>query len=244
MKTRLVLPDLWRATAVLAMVVYHFLFLAWIQFDWPVNVLSGFWREIGRLAGWSFLFLAGWSLWLAWNYSSAGLVVRIERSQRRVRMIAAWAGVITLTSLMVFPSAPIWWGVLHCLAFSLWSANELLARGKTQLLLFMGFTIWIIGGAALVLGPIPGFWSLVPLGFPPADYRSLDYYPLIPYLGLVWMGVGLGERLTQWAARSEPFLSPPWPGKSTLLWIGQHSLTIYLTHIPILWILLWLFDRV
>lgn len=242
-RERLLVPDIWRALAVVAMVVFHAVFLAWYQFNAEVLVLNGPWRWLGRAGGWSFLFLAGWSVWLRHRYQNSPHQNRNPALQAGIKQcleILAWAGAITILSLIAFPAAPIWWGVLHCLGVSLLVAHIFMAGRsgwRTWGLFFMGFTAII--GAALRSS---GSWWSVPLGWPPENYMSVDYYPLLPYAGVVWLAAAGGGIWTKISSRLETFVQPPWPAKKQILWIGKNSLRIYLIHVPILWIILWLLD--
>ncbi len=73
------------------------------------------------------------------------------------------------------------------------------------------------------------------LGLAPERLTSVDYYPLIPWFGVVLMGVFLGNLLYPGHARR--FLFPNWSAVLPIRWLaflGQHSLMIYLVHQPII----------
>lgn len=231
---RLVLPDIWRGVALLLMIAFHTVFLGWFLLNWPIDVFSGFWFWIAKISGYSFLIVAGWSSWLRQN---AGSQKSLRSAFVRSGHIAAWAGVITLTTLWAFPTEPIWWGILHCLAVALLISNVLLWYKKSQVLVVLGVFTLLTG---IFTAGTTGNWLTMIFGFPPLNFRTLDYYPLIPYAGMVWLSAGLGATLTQKLEPLEKPLAGHWLGKSLLLWLGQHSLSVYIGHVPIVLLLLWL----
>ncbi|MBI2117790.1 DUF1624 domain-containing protein, partial [Candidatus Peregrinibacteria bacterium] len=98
------------------------------------------------------------------------------------------------------------------------------------------------------------------LGFPPTYFSSLDYFPLIPWFGVILIGTAIGHILyiqhPNWRNPSSIFNSPAFAtslrqgygrqeataGKQFFIlnFAGRHSLLIYLLHQPILLALLFL----
>lgn len=67
------------------------------------------------------------------------------------------------------------------------------------------------------------------LGFMPKDFFSTDYFPLLPWLFLFWVGYFLHQLVGR--AGMEPLrrsVCPP------LGWMGRHSLVLYLLHQPVI----------
>jgi uncharacterized membrane protein len=95
----------------------------------------------------------------------------------------------------------------------------------------------VIGLKALFSVPLPRFLFAnqltAALGFPPAGFLSSDYFPLIPWLFLFLCGYFL-YRLREGRWQEFPPLHWRVPG---LDWLGRHSLTVYLLHQPILYLL-------
>lgn len=63
----------------------------------------------------------------------------------------------------------------------------------------------------------------------PKDFFSTDYFPLLPWLFLFWVGYFLHQLAGR--AGMEPLrrsVCPP------LGWMGRHSLVIYLLHQPVI----------
>ena len=77
------------------------------------------------------------------------------------------------------------------------------------------------------------------LGIRTGEMYMFDYFPLLPWLGVVLVGVFLGNVLYPEGERRYPlpdFSTRPMTG--LLAWMGQHSLAIYLVHQPVLVIIL------
>ncbi|MBQ6052500.1 MAG: DUF1624 domain-containing protein [Clostridia bacterium] len=70
---------------------------------------------------------------------------------------------------------------------------------------------------------------LFAFGIHDAKFYSSDYYPLIPYLGVVFIGIIMGKLL--YSDRKSIFSFSL--GNNPVSFIGQHSLILYLTHQPI-----------
>ena len=80
-------------------------------------------------------------------------------------------------------------------------------------------------------------------GFPPSDFISSDYYPLIPYVFVMIAGYctfNVLARANRLAILSVDYTSAL--GRA-LRWMGRHSLVIYLLHQPIIFGTLYLLVR-
>ena len=93
----------------------------------------------------------------------------------------------------------------------------------------------------VTVAPVDFPWLLW-LGFVPAGDQAVDYFPLIPWFGLVLIGLFLGRVLYADNRRRLPLpdLSRLLPIKA-LQWLGQRSLPIYLLHQIVLYALFVLF---
>ena len=68
------------------------------------------------------------------------------------------------------------------------------------------------------------------LGFYPEGFFSTDYFPLVPWLFLFWVGFFLHHLVGR--ERMEPLRRSICPA---LGWLGRHSLVVYLLHQPVLY---------
>ena len=135
------------------------------------------------------------------------------------------------------PDEPILFGILHCIAVA-----SLIAA------LFVAAPPWaaLVVGAAAVAAPFVYSSAafnppaLVWLGLGTVAPYTLDWRPLLPWAGVVLIGLGLTQaaapRLSGW--RWTAWRPTRWPGRAAAF-AGRHSLVIYLVHQPILFGLLW-----
>lgn len=228
--------DALRGLALVWMTVYHFSFdlnhFGLIRQDFYSDpVWTGQRTAIVSL----FLFTAGFSQVLAVQAGQGW-----PRFWRRWRQVAGCALLVSLGSWWMFPGSWISFGVLHGLALMLLLARALLMRGWLG-----GAWPWLL--ALVLLGATPLLRAALGEGNVPAlaavlDSRWLnwlgiitrkpvteDYVPLLPWLGVLLLGVGAGQVLPRaWLARR---VRAPGRGLAVL---GRWSLSYYMLHQPVL----------
>lgn len=143
--------------------------------------------------------------------------------------------VLSAFSIIFMPNTPVIFGVLHCIGLSIILSVPFLMLRKYNLIF-----------AAILL--IIGFWfsqiniqnpTLLHLiiGLHPAEVWTftVDYFPILPWFGIVVLGIAVGGFLYCGDKRRFriPELEKYKPAK-LISWIGQHSLGIYLLHQPII----------
>ena len=78
------------------------------------------------------------------------------------------------------------------------------------------------------------FW-LIWLGLAPRSFTSLDYVPLLPWFGVVLMGMAGGALLYKDLGRRFPLPDiSAWPPVRGLIFLGRNSLAVYILHQPLL----------
>ena len=189
-------------------------------------------RLFSHIVASAFLVLVGVSLALAHR---KGLNPRAF--WRRFAIVAGAAALVTAGSFVFAPSEPITFGILHCIAIA-----SLLAWPFVKAPAWASLAVGFAAIAAPWLGRSTLFdppWLLW-LGLGEALPNTLDWRPLLPWAGVVFLGLGVArlpgvlERLTspkRWRARSAP--------SRAICLGGRHSLPVYLVHQPILIGLLW-----
>ena len=208
MKKRYWEIDALRGLAVLAMVAFHFAFD--LNYFAGVNVLpAGLWLWAPRLIGGTFVFLAG----VATTLSKRDPI-------RRGAEIFGWGIIITIITYVAFPQATIWFGVLHLIG-----AGIILSHYLKKYALPLGAAA-IAAGAWLQAQAFSFPWLLW-LGLPPQGLYMFDYYPLLPWLGVMLLGVYAGQKI--YADKKPVGQRLGW-----LCALGQNSLLIYLLHQPVL----------
>ena len=157
--------------------------------------------------------------------------------------IAMLITVITWIAYQVFldTNAAIVFGFLHMLSISMLIAIPLLRFKKWNLL--FGLAVMAVGFFV-----IPCFTSpewLFPLGIHSAEFlnHTPDYFPLFPWTGVLLLGVGLGNVFYPNGIRG--FTLNYKPGKflqaMAKLGNGMVTLFIYITHMPVIYVVLWIF---
>ena len=173
----------------------------------------------------------------------SGASSSISRSNlRRGLELAAVAAGVSLVTWIGNHDAFIVFGILHCLA-ACTLLYALLRPAISRIPDSIQPWLWVILTAVtfvltdVVRTDVPGLWIF---GFPTADFFSVDYFPLLPwifvYLFGAWAGPAIfGHRLPAWFYE----IRCAW-----LAYIGRHSLIIYLAHQPvILGVMLVIADR-
>jgi uncharacterized membrane protein len=229
--------DALRGTAVVMMVVFHTVFALDFFGAITVSLAQGPWRLLALSTATLFITIAGVSI----SVSSARAAAFLDRRGVAAKNLKRGAGLflagmgITLVTWLLLPGEYILFGVLHCIGLSI---------ALSPLFLGLGRVNFLAGGLVILLAPLVGRLegplALAWLGLHPAGFASLDYVPLIPWLGVFLLGMGIGASfypggLRGFPAREEPAAAGP----VTLL--GRHSLVIYLVHVPVILLALSLF---
>ncbi|MGH8851810.1 MAG: heparan-alpha-glucosaminide N-acetyltransferase [Casimicrobiaceae bacterium] len=217
-----------RGVAIGLMIVYHFAFdlnsFAFIRADFDHDP---FWLGFRGVIVTSFLLLVGLSLQLA---RRAGITRR--HFWRRIALIAFCAILVSTASYVTFPQTFITFGILHCIALAsvlAWPATRFpraaLAAGA----------VVVAAGNTVTLALFDRPW-LNWVGLMTHKPATEDYVPLLPWLGVVLIGIASGAWLADRQYRPLRRLSrvaPRW-----LTWLGRHSLLVYMVHQPVLYGLL------
>lgn len=227
---RIVLLDLARGLAVVAMVVYHFTWdLGHFGFTTIQAAIDPGWRLFAKLIAGSFLALVGIGLVLA-----HGDGIRWGAFGRRLGILIAAAAAITFATWYATPESFIFFGILHCIA-----ASSLIGLAALRLPAVVSA---VLGLAAIALPQIEGLKSAffdhpgwLWLGLNPVLPLTNDYEPLLPWLGPVLLGIA-SARLVRGTALDTRLaaLAPADPVSRGLAFVGRHSLAFYLLHQPIL----------
>lgn len=233
MDRRLTTLDALRGAAIVWMIAFHFCFdLAFLGFARFRMLLDPFWTTQRTLIVSSFLLVAGFSVVLREVFKPGG-----DGFWKRWGQIAAAALLVSAGSYAVFPASFIYFGVLHFMAAAL-----LITR---PLLRLRGHIVWPALGvlAAHFLWQSEGFnprW-LNWVGFVTVKPITEDYVPLVPWLGVMWLGCAAGWL---WDGRRGlvPSMGEGGGGlgrvRGGLAILGRWPLTLYLVHQPVLLALL------
>lgn len=226
--------DFLRGMAVLAMIAYHLCFDLSLYYGYPIAVETGGLQLFARATATLFLTLVGICFVISWERTEPSL--RKTKSVKRAGIIILGGMLVTAVTLIIDPTTFVIFGILHLIGVA--TLIQYVARPLRRWNLLLGALIF---STAFVF-PTSGLSSalLLPFGIMSKGFTSVDYYPLLPWLGPIFIGMGLGdvlyipERHTK-LALLDALQWPRW-----ILWFGRKSLWIYFIHQPILLLILWM----
>jgi uncharacterized membrane protein len=233
---RLPIVDLLRGLAIAQMVAYHFIYdldyFGWLTLAMTRDPPWVAWRTAIVT---QFVFLVGVGLSLRSSFKPG-----VGDFWRRWVQVAAAALLVSLGSALMFGSRWIWFGVLHFVAAALLLGRPLQRLGAWNLVL--GAVLLVVGLTVELTAFDAAPWATI--GLAQRKPATEDYVPLLPWFGVVLVGMAAGAlwRRTGWRVpRGMTTLDSP-PSR-LLRAAGRWPLTIYLLHQPALIGTLWLVRR-
>jgi len=234
--------DAARGIAIVMVVLYHLIYDLDNFGGYQIESTSGFWAVFADTSAFAFVFLAGLSLSLSYARASAGPCSGRElfgKYLRRGARIFAYGMLITLV-FWVLGFGTVIFGILHLIGLSIVLAYPFMKLRLPNLLL--GLSVIALGvyvqiedlsaaGAAGVL--------LAPLGVVPESLFMPDYRPLLPWFGVVLLGLFFGNVVYRERARKTPSGTERPAYARLITFLGRHTLLIYLVHQPVLITALW-----
>jgi uncharacterized membrane protein len=251
--------DALRGVAIVMMVIFHLMWDLWYYRVLPDLVLyAGFWKYFQRTTAILFIFLVGVSLTVSynrWRAKHPGEPAFSWRGWRKYLLrglgIFGWG---MLISLIVYISGVgyLHFGVLHLIGFGVAFAYPFLTLRWTNLFLWMVF--FVAGGIVQDMRVESVYWvwlGLVPTVYVPVDYFRLlfegvsyseallppriyapvDFFPILPWFGVILLGIFAGNSF--YTSRGRLWPLPDLSGWLPVRWLqflGRHSLIIYLLH--------------
>lgn len=228
--------DLLRGIAILMMILFHTIFDLTFFRIVPFDVMDGFWRYFAYATASLFLLIVGVSL----SISHARAATRLQ-GRALVQKFLLRGGGIFCCGLLV--TVATWWylqqgyvifGILHLIGVAVMLSP-----------LFFRFRTWnaVIGIVFIALGwilaTISGPMGLLVFGIHPLTFQSVDYTPIFPWMGLVLIGLALGEFAYPGGVRRWALPKLPEQAIAPVTFLGRHSLLIYLIHQPVILLVLY-----
>lgn len=235
--------DFARGAAIVMVVVYHLIFDLDNLAGYQIASTSGFWAVFADVSAFAFVFLVGVSLEISGANASASAASDLFGEQlRRGLRILGWGMLITLVFLAIDFGYVIF-GILQLIGASIILAYPFMK------LRFLNALLGLLFIAAGIFVSAQGFTAsgasgvlLAPLGVFPEGHYMPDYRPLLPWFGVVLLGLFFGK--VAYADRKrEPTESGP-RLTAPVEFLGRHTLSIYLIHQPILIATLWILGLV
>ncbi|MDA0656851.1 MAG: heparan-alpha-glucosaminide N-acetyltransferase [Proteobacteria bacterium] len=234
---RIAAIDVARGIAVYFMAAYH---LAWDLTDFKLAAFhlftDPFWLAARAVILSSFLLLAGLSMVMADNRKRGW-----PAFWRRLAAVSLGAALVSLGTYVMFPKLFVFFGVLHCIAVS-----------SLLVLPFLRAPAWIALAAAIAILALPHFFThavfdhdwLQWIGLVTKQPESVDYVSILPWTGLILIGIAYGRWRGERPAGVLSDWIPSHPVSTFTAWIGRNSLVAYILHQPLLIGLVWLAAKI
>ncbi len=226
--------DILRWLCILLMILFHLNYSLVNIFELDfLNFSESFWYVLWRVSALWFMMISGGSFYLAsQKYSAAQLQ---KKYLKYAWVLAVIAIGITLVTYVFAREQLILFGILHLFAVSFFLLPFMVRfRYWVFISLVVVLVIWLLFDTQTELR------YLFPLWFYSSDFRSADYYPLMPYFWYVLAWYVLAQMLEKYNlmqvfALNRKLIFP----EKILSWLGKRSLIIYIIHQPIIIAALW-----
>lgn len=241
-RSRFEFIDALRGFTLLHMIAYHTIWdlthLFGVSISWFGGTFSYVWQQC---ICWMFLLISGFCYTFGHHHLRRGLtilgcgvVITLVTCvfMPESRVVFGILTFIGLAMLLMIPlervlwHIPVWIGLPVC--FGLFILTRNIPKSGA-----LGFEQWNLLQLPEMLRN--GGYGLMLLGFRNPEIRSVDYFPLIPWIFLFLTGYWLYRLLKEPMRRMKLFHL----GWKPLCFLGRHTLMIYMLHQPVLYAILW-----
>ena len=229
--------DVIRGFAILLMFIYHFSYdLDYFGYIEQNFVQDAFWINFRTVIVSLFLFVMGISLYLS---SYHGL--RKKSFQKRLMLLILYSALVSLSTWVMFPQAMIFFGILHFITVA--SILGLLFIQLGIINLFLGISL--IAVSQLYQHSFFDQPYLQWFGLMTKLPVAVDYVPMLPWFGVVLIGIYLGQLLMQQSKDSFYYRWHSNAKATRLLALGgRYSLHIYMLHQPLFLGILYIISQI
>jgi len=225
--------DFLRGFAIILMVFFHIIYDLNFFSITNFRIYSGIILYIARLSASIFVVLAGISLSISYSKSKNWLKTNdiILKFIKRGLKILFLGVIISVITWFYIPRGFVVFGILHFIGTSI-ILSLIFIRYRVINIIFGLFFI-IVGFYLKSL--TFDFNILIPLGFIPNNFWTIDYFPLFPWFGIFLIGISIGNIIYPDFKRKYEIkdLSKKLLVKS-FCFLGRNSLLIYFLHQPII----------
>lgn len=219
--------DIFRGFAFLNMFVYHSLLFGKQYELIEATILNGLaWQIYQKLIAGSFFFLVGVSVYLGYATTKK---INLQKYFQRWGQVAGCGLIVTLTSAVLYPGAIVTFGILQAISVCSLLSLMLVRCRLIRLAIPLGLLVVLAG--VFFQDPVFNQRWLNWIGFSTEIYPTKDHQALFPWLGVVWVGLGCGPWIATQCAR---LVIPESPASRWLKVMGQHTLLLYMAHVPMI----------
>lgn len=223
--------DAARGAAIICMLAVHAVYDLMLLGKLGGELGTGFRGSLAFFTAITFVTISGISFFISYSHSSEKkrFWESYPKFLRRGLLIFSGGLLITAVTFFAAPDGIIVFGILHLIGTSIILAPFFFRFSEINIII--GAMVILAGALApSIEGP---YWML-PLGFHPNDFYSLDYEPLLPWFGFFLVGISMGSSFYPKGRRGYEFnYEPGYLGKF-LSFLGRNSLLIYLIHQPLI----------
>ena len=220
---RNVTVDVVRTLAIVLMVIFHFIydlrFFNWVTWNIPNG--DG-WKHFRYVI--LTLFFLCFGVGLVYSHAKK---FNLSHFLLRLLKVSVGALLVTLMSLVMYPSSWVYFGVLHFIAVASILSIILIPYPRFALLAGVSVIALTNLGYLSIKWPFDYILNYLP------NYTT-DYVPIFPWVGVVWLGIALGHTRMLNADVLKNIKH-----REGLSYPGKHSLIIYLVHQPIMFLFLY-----
>ncbi len=228
-KNRIWEIDFLRGIAFICMVYDHAVYDLNYIFGVRTNFFWGYGDIIGNFSAITFMILCGISA----NFSKSNLKRGVVVFASALCLTAGTAlidGLFKTKLIIVF-------GILHFLGLAM-IISHFVKKLPIWVTAIFAVTAWFVGEYFLSVKLNTNIFFM--FGLYSRNFYSSDYYPLLPYLAFVFLGIILGKLLY----KEKKSLFPFEIGKNPISFFGKHSFVLYFIHQPIVFAVLFIITKV
>jgi uncharacterized membrane protein len=232
--------DFLRGLAIILMIFFHILYDLNHFSITNYRLYSGIILIIARISASLFVILAGISISISYSrnknqLSTNELIIKFIKRGLKILLLGL---VITVITWFYIQRGFIIFGVLHLIGTSIILSFIFIRYRFINIIIGLFF---ILIGFYLKSFTFD-FNLLIPLGFIPNNFWTIDYFPLFPWFGIFLIGIAIGNILYPNFERNFKFIDL---SKNLFIkkfcFLGRNSLAIYFIHQPIIVVFIILF---
>lgn len=231
--------DFWKGLAVIAMVIFHYFYIGTEFNVLNYNTNEGILYLLSKFAHLTFIFMVGVNLFVKRQQYKTEEEYR-ESQYKRVLFIISLAIFISFSTYLIIPDNWVKFGILHFIACSILILIPFVDKPNISLIfgLIVAF-IYQLNEMKLLDNLheyIPEELAFI-LGLYNYKFNAMDHFSLLKYLPIMSLGIFVGNQIYKKDNRKlkefnkiDKYIS----GDNLIVKIGQHSLSIYVIHLIIL----------